>query len=104
MSIEHDDYCILVTANSDLGAVLVLMFVELREQQCLCFLYGDVHGDPSLVIGMDHTRTVDAEASEPFLDVGYGFLFWGEHVVDLRGSPVLAILLRIGLRPISVDC
>jgi hypothetical protein len=80
------------------------MLVEFREQQSLGFLYSDIYGDPTLVIGMDDTGVVNAEVSEPCLDVGYGFLFWGKHVVDLLGSPVLAVFIRIGGSPILIDC
>jgi hypothetical protein len=34
------------------------------------------------------------------LDIGYAFFFWSEHIVDLLSCPVLAVLLRIGMRPI----
>lgn len=80
------------------------MLVEFREQKCLCLLYRDVHGNPPLIIGMDDARAVDAKASQPFLDVGYGLLFWGKHIVNLVSTPVLAILLGVGVGPILVDC
>jgi hypothetical protein len=84
--------------------MLVLMLVEFRKQKCLCFPHSHVRSDPSFIFGMDDTRAVDTEASEPFLDAGYCFLFRGKHVVNLRSCPMLAILLRVGVRPILVDC
>ena len=84
-----------VTPNSSLRATLMLVFVELCLKQLFRFLYSDIDGDPSFVLGMDNSSSVDAEVGKPFLDVGDGFFFWCKHVVNLLRGPMLAKFLRI---------
>lgn len=96
--------CILITANSNFGAALVLMLVELSLQQFFCFFDGDIDCNPSLILGMDNSSSVNAEVNEPFLDIRDGFLFWREHVVNLLRGPMFAKLLRIGIRSGCCQC
>lgn len=74
---------LLVTANSDFGTPIVLMFMEFSEQQSLCFFDCYICGDPSLVIGVDNPGAMDTEVGEPLLNTSYGLFLGGEGIVNL---------------------
>ena len=93
-----------MTPNANLGAVLMFVLIELGEQQRLGFLHSDIGGNPAFILRMNNPRAMNAEASEPVHDVGYGFLFWSKHPLDFLGSEVLAISLRVGVGTILADC
>jgi hypothetical protein len=90
---------ILVTPDANLRAALMFMLVELCLQKFFSFLYSDVGSNPSFVLGMDDASSVDAEISEPLLDVGDCLFFGSKHIMNLLWAPVLAKFLRPGVRP-----
>ena len=80
----------------------MLMFMKFSQQKRLCFLDGDIHGNPSFVLVVHDARIVNAEVSEPFSYVGNCLFFWGKGIVNLLGSPMLAILVRGRVRPVRM--
>jgi hypothetical protein len=86
---------LLVGTDANFGGLLVLMLIEFSQEQRLCFLDSDIDSNPSSVLRVNDATTMNAEVSQPLLDVRDGFFFRSECVVDLFGGPMLAVVLGI---------
>ena len=75
----------------------MLMLIELCLKELLSFLYSNINSDPSLVLRVNDSTSMDAEVSEPLFDVGNGLFLWSKHIVNLLRGPVLAKFLRLGI-------
>lgn len=88
---------ILVCTNANFGAVFVFMLMEFSEKQILGFLNCNIYGNPALVLVVHDSRVMNAEVRQPCFDVGYSLVLWSEHIMNLLCTPMLAILVGIGV-------